>query len=397
MQMDKKVLMCIAGLGGAIGSTVSLGLSVADSEETVKIGMVIESPIIKKLGLNFPSLNSILIDGWDLKTDNLYSTARKQKICPVELIEESKKKLEILIPRNAYNKEIGTIEKWIKREADYIKDKCSKNKIEQAVIVNLCPTEPYSMQCNDEDVDWENLSSIQLNSKGATLSRLYFRLAIEAGVHFINYTPNIAETEKLQELAKKRGIVYCGRDGKTGQTFIKTVIAPALRDKNFKVDGWFSTNILGNADGITLSENDCMLTKQKSKSECLSSILGYTPGGEGSKYGHQVHIHYYPPRGDAKEAWDNIDFSGFLGNKMQMKINWLGQDSILAAPSVIDLTRIIHLAAQNGKRGLFSEVSYFFKSPLKSKDEIISHAIPDQFNRLITYFKSNSKTIITEQ
>lgn len=387
--------MCIAGLGGAIGSTVSVGLAVADAEETAKIGMVTESPIIKKIGLDFPSLNSILIDGWDLKTDSLYSSASKQKICPVELVEKSKKKLESLFPRNAYNRERETIEQWIKRETEYIKNKCSKNKIEQAVIVNLCPTEPYSLQNNKDEVDWEDLSSIQLNSKGVTLSRIYFRLAIEAGAHFINYTPNIVETEKLQELAKKRGIVYCGRDGKTGQTFIKTVIAPAFRDKNFKIDGWFSTNILGNDDGITLAENDCMMTKRKSKRECLSSILGYTPGGEGSEYSHQVHIHYYPPRGDAKEAWDNIDFSGFLGTRMQMKINWLGQDSILAAPSVIDLTRIIYLAAQNEKRGLLSEVSYFFKSPLKSNAEVISHEIPDQFNRLITYFKTHSNTKIT--
>jgi myo-inositol-1-phosphate synthase len=397
MQMEKKLLMCIAGLGGAIGSTVSVGLAVADSEETVKMGMVTESPIIKKLGLAFPSLNSILIDGWDVKTDNLYTLARKQKICPAELIEKSKKKLECIIPRQAYNIKIETVEQWIKRESAYIKDKCSKNNVEQAVIVNLCPTEPYSLQCNENEVDWEDLSAIQLNSKGVTLSRLYFRLAIEAGAHFINYTPNIAETEKLQELSEKRKILYCGRDGKTGQTFIKTVIAPTFRDKNFKIDGWFSTNILGNADGVTLAENDCMLTKRKSKSECLNSILGYTPGGEGSEYSHQVHIHYYPPRGDAKEAWDNIDFSGFLGTRMQMKINWLGQDSILAAPSVIDLTRIIYLAAQNEKRGLFSEASYFFKSPLKSKNEAISHAIPDQFNRLITYFKSNSNTMVTEE
>jgi myo-inositol-1-phosphate synthase len=395
--MDKKILMCIAGLGGAIGSTVSVGLAVADSEEAVKIGMVTESPIIKKLCLDFPSLNSILIDGWDLKTDNLYSSASKQKICPVELIKKSKKKLENLFPRNAYNKERETIEQWIKRETDYIKNKCSKNKIEQAVIVNLCPTEPYSLQCNEDEVDWEDLIAVQLNSKGVTLSRIYFRLAIEAGAHFINYTPNIAETKKLQQMAEKRKILYCGRDGKTGQTFIKTVIAPAFRDKNFRIDGWFSTNILGNADGLNLAENDCMLTKRKSKSECLNSILGYTPGGENSEYGHQVHIHYYPPRGDAKEAWDNIDFSGFLGSRMQMKINWLGQDSILAAPSVIDLTRIIYLAAQNGKRGLFSEASYFFKSPLKSNAEVISHAIPEQFDRLITYFKSNSNMMVKKE
>ncbi len=389
--------MCIAGLGGAIGSTVSVGLAVGDSEETVKVGMVTESSVIKKLNLDFPLLDSIIIDGWDLKTDNLYTSALNQKVCPIELIENAKEKLEKLIPRNAYNKENETIEEWILREVNYIKEKCSQNNVEQVVVVNLCPTEPYSLQCDDDDVNWEDLSSLQLNSKGVTLSRIYFRLAIEADAHFINYTPNIAETKKLKKLAEKKGVLYCGRDGKTGQTFIKTIIAPAFRDKNFRIDGWYSTNILGNSDGVTLSDIDCMLTKRRSKSECLKSILGYNPGGENSEYGHQVHIHYYPPRGDAKEAWDNIDFSGFLGVKMQMKINWIGQDSILAAPSIIDLTRIICLAAQNRKKGLLSEVSFFFKSPLTPKDEPVLHAIPDQFNQLITYFKSNSNTIIAEE
>lgn len=395
--MERNVLMCLAGLGGAIGSTVSVGLSVADFDGSVKLGMVTESQIIKKMGLDFPPFESIIIDGWDVKTENLYISSKNQNICSKELVERAMEKLENLIPRKAYNIEKESIEEWITRESNYVKEKCSQNNIKQAVIVNLCPTEPYSLQTGDNDVNWEDLSTLQLNSKGITLSRIYFRLAIEAGAHFINYTPNAAETESLKELADKKDILYCGRDGKTGQTFIKTVLAPAFRDKNFKIDGWFSTNILGNSDGVALSENDCMLTKRKSKSECLSSILGYTPGGEKSDYGHQIHIHYYPPRGDAKEAWDNIDFSGFLGNRMQMKINWLGQDSILAAPSVIDLVRIICLVAQNGKKGLLTEASYFFKSPLTLKGESALHAIPDQFNQLMTYLKSNPEKKTTEK
>jgi myo-inositol-1-phosphate synthase len=355
----------------------------------VRIGMVTESKGIKDLGLDFLSLDSILIDGWDRKTDNLYSSAKNHMICPSGLIEKSKGKLKSIIPRNPPKENLETLKDWIQRECEYIKEKCSKNNIEQAVIVNLCPTEPYSLQCDDKKVPWENLSPIQLNLKGVTISRLYFRLAIEAGAHFINYTPNIAETEKLKKLAEKKGILFCGRDGKTGQTFLKTVLAAAFKDKNFKIDGWFSTNILGNNDGVTLSNEDCRLTKRKSKSECLKSILGYAPGGDDSEYRHQVHIHYYPPRGDSKEAWDNIDFSGFLGIKMQMKINWLGQDSILAAPSVIDLIRIVSLAAYNRYNGLLSDVSYFFKSPLTPNGKPVQHAIPDQFRQLMAYFKSN--------
>jgi len=391
--MGKNVLMCLAGLGGAIGSTISVGLSVSDFDESVKLGMVTESQIVNKIGLDFPPFESIIIDGWDVKTENLYISAKNQKICSTELVEKAREKLENLIPRKAYEVSKESIEEWITRESNYIKEKCSQNNIKQAVIVNLCPTEPYSMQYVDKDVNWEDLSSLHLNSKGVTLSRIYFRLAIEADAHFINYTPNIAETESLKKLAEKKGILYCGRDGKTGQTFIKTVIAPTFRDKNLRVDGWYSTNILGNSDGVTLSDNDCMLTKRKSKSECLRSILGYTPGGENSEYGHQVHIHYYPPRGDAKEAWDNIDFSGFLGSRMQMKINWLGQDSILAAPSVIDLTRIICLAAQRGKEGLLLDLSYFFKSPLSLNSDLVLHSIPDQFSGLIGFLKALKATL----
>jgi len=391
MQRNKKFLMCIAGLGGAIGSTVSVGLSIADSDDSVNLGMVTESPIIKKMNLDLPLLKSIRVIGWDIKRDSLYQSAKEQKICPAEAIKKAGNKLKNLIPRNAYREESGSIEEWIKDEARYIRQECDKNEIEQTTMINLCPTEPYSTQVDDQDVDWEDLSTIKMGKSGITLSRLYFRLAIEAGIHFINYTPNIAETEKLQKLAKEKGIIYCGRDGKTGQTFIKTVIAPAFRDKNFNIDGWFSTNILGNNDGATLSNEDCRLTKRKSKSECLKSILGYTPGGEDSEYGHQVHIHYYPPRGDAKEAWDNIDFTGFLGHKMQMKINWLGQDSILAAPSILDLIRILSWAAHNGDKGLLSEVSYFFKSPLAPNGKTAQHAAPDQFNQLINYLKNSPR------
>lgn len=388
--MDKKILMCIAGLGGAIGSTIGVGLSVADSDVSVKTGMVTESKRIKEIGIKFPLLDSIIIDGWDIKTDDLYTSAKNQGICPDVAIDKAKTKLKRISPRLAYNTGEESIKEWIDREAAYIKETCSKRGIRQALIVNLCPTEPCSLQCEDEEVNWEDIGSLHLGSKGVTLSRLYFRLAIESGANFINYTPNIAETEKLRNLAEEKGIVYCGRDGKTGQTFIKTVLAPAFRDKNFKIDGWFSTNILGNNDGVTLADNDCMLTKRKSKSECLHSILGYTPGGEDSIYGHQVHIHYYPARGDAKEAWDNIDFAGFLGIRMQMKINWLGWDSILAAPSVIDLVRIVSIAAKNGKKGLLDDFSFFFKNPLSINGNPVQHSIPDQFQKLTEFLKSQT-------
>lgn len=390
--MNSKTLICIAGLGGAIGSTIAVGLSVTNSTNSIKKGMVTESPIIKSLGLEFPSLETIIIDGWDIERENLYNIAKKQEICPDHFISNSKDKLKNIIPRMGITENVSSIKDWIINETNYIKEVCEKNNIGEIIIINLCPTEPFSLQHDSDEIDWEKLDSINFNLKGITLSRLYFRLAIEIGAHFINFTPNLAETRALKKLAEERGIAYCGRDGKTGQTFLKTVIAPALRDRNLHVEGWFSTNILGNADGKALSQNDTRATKINSKIACLSSILGYNPGNEdSSNYCHQVHIHYYPPRGDAKESWDNIDFTGFMDSKMQMKINWLGKDSILAAPLIIDLTRLICLAVKNNKRGLISEVAYFFKNPLCREGQRIEHSTSDQFNVLVNYLQKFAK------
>ena len=390
--MKTNTLLCVAGLGGAIGSTLAVGLSVSNLTKSVKTGMVTESPIIKSLGLNFPSVDTIIIDGWDVKNENLYTIAKQQGICPNNFISIAKEKLENIVPRMGVAKNVSSIKDWIVNETNYVKETCKKNDVKEIIIVNLCPTESLFLQEDNININWEKLDTISFDLGGVTLSRLYFRLAIEVGAHFINFTPNFAETKALRKLAERRNIIYCGRDGKTGQTFLKTVIAPALRDRNLHIDGWFSTNILGNDDGLTLSHSDSMLTKRKSKSECLSSILGYSPGGESSDCCHQVHIHYYPPRGDAKESWDNIDLTGFLGSKMQMKINWLGKDSILAAPLIIDLARIICLAAQNKDMGVLSEVSYFFKSPVSAKGQTLQHSISDQFDLLVNYLKQHKKT-----
>jgi len=259
------------------------------------------------------------------------------------------------------------------------------------VLVNLCPTEPLSLQrIKRNEPDWRNLVRLSLRTPGITPSRLYFRLAIEAGLHFINFTPNAAETQALRELAEEKRLLYCGRDGKTGQTFLKTVLAPALRDRNLRIDGWYSTNLLGNDDGITLDNDDCRKTKQHSKLAALPQILGYQPGG--SSHCHQVHIHYYPPRGDAKEAWDSIDFTGFLEMPMQLKLNWLGRDSILAAPAVLDLVRLVCYGASLKRKGLLHELSYFFKDPLSTPQSGMPlHSTPDQFKKLMDFLGRGQK------
>jgi myo-inositol-1-phosphate synthase len=185
---------------------------------------------------------------------------------------------------------------------------------------------------------------------------VYAYAAIGEGVPFGNFTPSVAaDIPALIELANKNKVPIAGKDGKTGQTFIKSVLAPALRSRALKVQGWFSTNILGNRDGLVLSNEDSLASKVKTKSSLLDDILGY------EVQDHIVDIRYYRPRGDNKEAWDNIDVTGFLGQPMQLKINFLCRDSVLAAPLAIEIARCLDLANQRGEGGIQEQLSVFFK------------------------------------
>jgi len=167
-----------------------------------------------------------------------------------------------------------------------------------------------------------------------------------------------ADIPALTDLAEKQSVPIAGKDGKTGQTFIKTVLAPALKSRALHIDGWYSTNILGNRDGLALSNEDSLASKVKTKSSVLEDILGYNVED------HIVDIRYYRPRGDNKEAWDNVDITGFLGQPMQIKVNFLCRDSILAAPLAIEIARCLDLASQRGEKGVQEQLSVFFKLPM---------------------------------
>ena len=198
---------------------------------------------------------------------------------------------------------------------------------------------------------------------------LYAYAAIEAGVPYGNFTPSVAaDVPALAELARRRGVPVAGKDGKTGQTLLKTVLAPALRARALHVDGWFSTNILGNRDGLALDDPDSLRSKLDTKGSVLDSILGYRVED------HIVDIRYYRPRGDDKEAWDNIDVIGFLGHRMQIKVNFLCKDCILAAPLVIEIARLLDLAQQRGEGGAQEQLSLFFKAPMTANGRAPEHA-----------------------
>ena len=202
---------------------------------------------------------------------------------------------------------------------------------------------------------------------------LYAYAGLKQSCSYINFTPSLTvDLPALHQLALKSGVPVCGKDGKTGQTLYKTAIAPMLKQRALKVRGWYSTNILGNRDGEVLDHIEHRKTKVESKRAALSEILGY------DDFDHQVHIHYYKPRGDAKEAWDNIDIEGWFGVPMQVKINWLGSDSILAAPLVADLIRWMKYYSDQGASGVIPELASYFKSPLGTTQ----HDLFEQVNRL---------------
>jgi myo-inositol-1-phosphate synthase len=215
----------------------------------------------------------------------------------------------------------------------------------------------------------------------------YFYAAVKKGIPYVNFTPSLTHVPALAELSVKTRTPYCGMDGKTGQTLLKTALASMLRVRRLHIEGWYSTNVLGNSDGLVLNAPGSNKTKVLSKAAVLDSIVGYHVEN------HQVHIHYYRPRGDSKEAWDNIDIVGFAGVPMQMKVNFLCQDSVLAAPLVIDLVRLLDVAKRCGDYGAQRQLSLFFKSPHAVEGEEVVHDLFKQEQLLLNWARSRSARI----
>ena len=238
------------------------------------------------------------------------------------------------------------------------------------MVLNLASTESWP------DLTRDTLNSVEAFERGLDRddesigpAMLYAYAAIASDHAYANFTPSVAaDVPALMAFARDRNVAIAGKDGKTGQTMMKTVIAPALKSRALHVDGWFSTNILGNRDGFALQDPDSLQSKLKTKGCVLEEMLGYPVED------HLVDIRYYRPRGDDKEAWDNVDVTGFLGQKMQIKINFLCKDSILAAPLAIEIARVIGLASKRGDGGVQEQLSHFFKAPMTKPGHRPEHA-----------------------
>jgi myo-inositol-1-phosphate synthase len=251
-------------------------------------------------------------------------------------------------------------------------------------MVNLASTETFT----EKSAAHETLASFERaldrNDPTITPAMRYFYVANKLSIPYCNFTPSLTNIPALAEQAERTNNLYAGMDGKTGQTLVKTALAPMMRVRRLHINGWYSTNVLGNNDGLVLDAPGPNKTKVASKASVLDPIVGYPVEN------HQVHIHYYKPRGDSKEAWDSIDIGGFAGIPMQLKINFLCQDSVLAAPLVIDLVRLLDVAKRVGETGIQRQLSLFFKSPYHAEGETPVHDLFEQEALLLRWAREKS-------
>ena len=350
MTNSRPLLLLIAGAKGAIGSTLALASLVMQRQpESI-------APYLMTADL-WDDANAdagLHVAGWDLSPDSMSASLRLHRVVPESTWQGLAKALDAIQVLPAPNE--GLTENaqadLIGRDIDILRKTFPEA---QPVLIDLLPA------CSACGTPVEELATDGAEQPFPDLA--YARAAIQAGIPVVNFTPNDLGDAALAALAAEKGIPLVGRDGKTGQTYFKVVLASALKARRLLVDGWYSLNILGNADGRNLMDPDCARGKLANKTELLDDVLGYRVGDAYGETSHKVHIDYYPPRGDAKEAWDVIDIKGLFGLPMSIRVNLQGRDSILAAPMVLDLARWVILLRAVGRGGAVPELGFFFKYP----------------------------------
>jgi myo-inositol-1-phosphate synthase len=347
---------------------------------TIRIGKRTDgtSPLIKDF-VSLASLDDLVFGGWDLFPDNAYEAARTAEVLSNEHLALVKDELEQIKPMKAvffpeFVKRLRgenvkeSKNKWELAEQvrEDIRNFKKNNGLDRAVAVWCGSTEIYEEASDVHSTLAKFEAGLKASDKSISPSMIYAYACLQEDVGFCNGAPNLTvDIGAIHELAALRKLPISGKDFKTGQTLMKTVLAPGLRARMLGIRGWFSTNILGNRDGEVLDDPDSFKTKEVSKLGVLETILQpeLHPTLYGNMY-HKVRIEYYPPRGDQKEGWDNLDIFGWLGYPMQIKIDFLCRDSILAAPIVLDLALFTDLAQRAGMSGIQEWLSFYYKSPM---------------------------------
>ena len=378
------------GLAKPIGSLTQMG--------TIRLGKRTDanSPRIKDF-VPLAALDDVVFGGWDLFDENCYEAAKTAGVLEKELLDQIRPELEQIRPWPAvfdrrYVKRLDgpNVKKGKNKRdlADQVRADIHKfkadNGLSRLVMVWCGSTEVFLTESPVHATIEAFEKGLEDSDDNIPSSMIYAYAAIKEGIPYANAAPNLsADIPALIQLAQQTGSPMCGKDLKTGQTLIKTIIAPGLKSRLLGVEGWYSTNILGNRDGEVLDDPESFKTKEESKKSVLDFILQpalYPDLYE--KLCHVVRINYYPPRGDNKEGWDNIDIFGWLGYKMQLKINFLCRDSILAAPIVLDSALFLDLAKRAGMRGIQEWLSFYYKSPMHAAGLYPEHDLFIQLMKL---------------
>ena len=402
------LLVLLPGMG-AVATTLIAGVEAVrqgrakpfgslSQMQTIRLGKRSEnrSPLIRDF-LPLAPLEDLVFAGWDPIPDDAFSAAGRAGVLNAADLAPMESFLRGIEPMTAafdqdYVKRLNGTHvkegetKWHLAEqlrAD-IRRKKEEAGATRAVMVWCGSTEVYltPQACHMTLEAFEN--GLKNNDPAIAPSQLYAYAAVMEGVPYANGAPNLsADFPALEQLAIEKGVPLAGKDFKTGQTMMKTILAPGLKARMLGVNGWFSTNILGNRDGEILDDAASFRSKEVTKAGVLDTI--FQPETYPDLYGdlyHKVRINYYPPHGDAKEGWDNIDLFGWLGYKMQVKVNFLCRDSILAAPIVLDLALFLDLAGRAGRGGIQEWLSFYFKSPHTPQGHVQEHDLFIQHFRL---------------
>lgn len=396
-----KLGILVPGMG-AVGTTLMAGVELVRNGHSKPFGSLTQMGTIrlgKRTDNNTPmikdfvplvDLKDIVFGGWDIYEDNAYQAASIAGVLTKDDLNKVKPQLEAIKPMKAvfdkkYVKNLdGTnVKKGANKMelAKQLMDDMETFKVENGCdrlsIVWCGSTEVYL----SHDPCWDSIEAfekgLEENNDAISSSMIYAYAAIKKGVPYANGAPQMChDIPALTELAKKNNVAISGKDFKTGQTLMKTILAPGLKSRMLGVKGWFSTNILGNRDGLVLDEPMSFRSKEVSKSSSLDYI--FQPEKYPDLYKdlyHKVRINYYPPIGDNKEAWDNIDIFGWLGYGMQIKVDFLCRDSILAAPVALDLAIFMDLAQRAGMKGIQEWLSFYFKAPMTAAGLYPEHDI----------------------
>ena len=405
---DGKLGVLIPGIG-AVSTTFIAGVEAIKRGTAVPIGSLTQlatirlgkrtdnrTPMIKDF-VPLAGLNDLVFGGWDIYEDTAYEAAVNASVLEKTQLESLKEPLSKIRPMKAVFdhdyvrridgpnvKQAATKMEKAEMLMDDIEQFRKTNDCSRLIMIWCASTEVFHRpsQVHQTLKDFE--CGLMKNDPEISPSQIYAYAALKSGVPFANGAPNLTtDTPALLELARERHIPICGKDFKTGQTFMKTLLAPGLKMRMLGLSGWFSTNILGNRDGEVLEDPGSFKSKEETKLSVLDQILQPKLYPELYKnFYHAVRINYYPPRGDAKEGWDNIDIFGWLGYPMQIKIDFLCRDSILAAPLVLDLVLFLDLAQRAGMRGIQEWLSFYFKAPMTAPGLYPEHDIFIQLMKL---------------